>query len=132
MTGGPASTARELGRVGVRKILQRSGIIDESMAPLSTDPAEVVELLGAPWYDERLCKLAAELGRDPDSVRPEAAGYLREMAASLDEGAVEAWRGFSRWLMRGPSSSGGRPKKFPFTASYYAPTPPSSCKTMPT
>ena len=100
MTGGPASTARELGRVGVRKMLQRSGIIDESITPLSTDPAEVVELLGAPWYDERLSKLAAELGRDPDSVRAEAAGYLREMAASLDEGAVQAWRGFSRWLMR--------------------------------
>ena len=45
-------------------------------------------------------QLAAELGRDPDSVRAEAAGYLREMAASLDERAVEAWRGFSRWLMR--------------------------------
>ena len=26
--------------------------------------------------------------RDPDSVRAEAAGYLREMAASLDERAV--------------------------------------------
>jgi glycerol-3-phosphate O-acyltransferase len=100
VTGGPASTARELGRVGVRKILQRSGIIGESITPLSTDPAEVVQLLGAPWYDERLTKLAAELGRDPDSVRAEAAGYLREMAPSLDERAVEAWRGFSRWLMR--------------------------------
>jgi len=100
VTGGPASTAHELGRVGVRKILQRSGIIGESITPLSTDPAEVVQLLGAPWYDERLTKLAAELGRDPDSVRAEAAGYLREMAPSLDERAVEAWRGFSRWLMR--------------------------------
>ena len=100
MSGGPAATAREIGRVGVRNLLQRSGIIDESVAPLSTDPAEVVQLLAAPWYDERLSKLAAELGRDPDSVRAEAAGYLREMAASLDETAVGAWRGFSRWLMR--------------------------------
>ncbi len=33
-------------------------------------------------------------------MRAEAAGYLREMAASLDERAVQAWRGFSRWLMR--------------------------------
>ena len=100
MTGGPASTARELGRVGVRKILQRSGIIDESVTPLSTDPAEVVQLLGAPWYEDRLIKLAKELGRDPESVRAEAAGYLREMAPSMDERAVEAWSGFSRWLMR--------------------------------
>ncbi|MGO9042007.1 MAG: lysophospholipid acyltransferase [Mycobacterium sp.] len=100
MNGGAVSTAREIGRVGVRKMLQRTGIIGESTAPLSTDPAEVVQLLATPWYDERLCTLAAELGRDPDSVRAEAAGYLREMAASLDERAVEAWRGFSRWLMR--------------------------------
>ncbi|CPR08229.1 glycerol-3-phosphate acyltransferase [Mycobacterium bohemicum DSM 44277] len=93
-------TAREVGRVGVRKVLQRTGLLGESAAPLSTDPPEVGQLLTAQWYDERLCKLAAELGRDPDSVRAEAAGYLREMAASLDETAVDAWRGFSRWLMR--------------------------------
>jgi glycerol-3-phosphate O-acyltransferase len=100
MSGKRMATARELGRVGARKILQRSGILDESTTPLSTDPAEVVQLLAAPWYVERLEKLAAELGRDLHSVRAEAAGYLREMAASLDERAVEAWRGFSRWLMR--------------------------------
>jgi glycerol-3-phosphate O-acyltransferase len=100
MSGGPAATAREIGRVGVRKILQRTGIIDESVTRLSTDAAEVVELLASPWYDERLIKLADELGRDPDGVRAEAAGYLREMAASLDESAVEAWRRFSRWFMR--------------------------------
>ncbi|ORB86907.1 glycerol-3-phosphate acyltransferase [Mycobacterium kansasii] len=100
MAGGAAVTAREAGRVAVRKLLQRTGIIDESITPLSTDPAEVVQLLGTPWYDDRLARLANELERDPDSVRAEAASYLREMAASLDERAVEAWRGFSRWLMR--------------------------------
>jgi glycerol-3-phosphate O-acyltransferase len=94
------ATARELGRVGARKILQRTGIVDESVTPLSTDPAEVVQLLGAPWYEDRLIKLAKELERDPDSVRAEAAGYLREMAPSLDERAVAAWSGFSRWFMR--------------------------------
>src|SRR5580693_6126216 len=81
-------------------MLQRSGIIDESVTSLSTDPAEVVQLLSAPWYDDRLTRLAKELGRDPDSVRAEAAGYLREMAPSLDDRAVQAWRGFSRWFMR--------------------------------
>jgi glycerol-3-phosphate O-acyltransferase len=81
-------------------MLQRTGLIEESMTPLSTDPPEVVQLLAAPWYGERLSKLADELGRDPDSVRAEAAGYLREMAASQDDRAVEAWRGFSRWLTR--------------------------------
>jgi len=100
MTGGAVGTVREMGRARVRKLLQRTGIIDESVTALPTDPGEVAQLLGATWYGERLQKLAAELGRDPDSVRAEAAGYLREMAASRDERAVEAWRGFSRWLMR--------------------------------
>ena len=81
-------------------MLQRTGILDESVTPLSTDPGRGCSAVGAPWYVERLDKLADELGRDPHSVRAEAAGYLREMAASLDERAVEAWRGFSRWLMR--------------------------------
>lgn len=100
MIGGPAGSAREIGRAGVRKLLQRTGIFEESTSPLPTDPAEVVDLLGAPWYDERLGKLAQELGRDLDSVRAEAAGYLREMAPSLDERPVKAWRSFSCWLMR--------------------------------
>lgn len=100
MIGGPAAMAREFGRVGLRKLLQRSGLVAESTSPLSTDPAEVGDLLAAPWYDERLGKLAEELGRDLDSVRAEAACYLREMAPSLDERAVKAWRSFSCWLMR--------------------------------
>lgn len=100
MSGGPASTAREIGRSRVRKLLQRSGIVEESTSPLSTDPAEVGKLLSAPWYDGRLVELARQLGREPDSVRAEAAGYLREMAPSLDERAVKAWRSFSCWLMR--------------------------------
>lgn len=100
MSGGPAGTAREIGRVGVRKLLQRIGIVEEAKSPLPTDPAEVADLLRAPWYDERLGRLAHELGRDLDSVRAEAAGYLREMAPSLDVRAVKAWRSFSCWLMR--------------------------------
>ncbi|MCA2245087.1 MULTISPECIES: lysophospholipid acyltransferase [Mycobacterium] len=100
MIGGPAGSARELGRVGMRKLLQRTGFIEESTTPLATDPAEVAQLLGAPWYDERLSKLADDLGRDLPAVRAEAASYLREMAPSLDERAVRAWRSFSCWLMR--------------------------------
>lgn len=100
MIGGPAGTAREMGRVGARKLLQRTGLIEESTTPLATDPAEVARLLRAPWYDERLSKLADDLGRDLSAVRAEAASYLREMAPSLDERAVRAWRSFSCWLMR--------------------------------
>ncbi|MBW0014243.1 lysophospholipid acyltransferase [Mycobacterium sp.] len=100
MSGGRTAAAREAGRAGLRKALQRSGLVDESTTPLPTDADEVVQLLAAPWYEERLMKLAAELGRDPASVRAEAAGYLREMAPTLEERAVRAWRGFSRWFMR--------------------------------
>lgn len=100
MIGGPADSARELGRVGARKLLQRTGLIEESTTPLATDPVEVAQLLRAPWYDERLSKLADDLGRDLSAVRAEAACYLREMAPSLDERAVRAWRSFSCWLMR--------------------------------
>jgi glycerol-3-phosphate O-acyltransferase len=100
VSGRPTVTAREAGRAGLRKLLQRTGIVDESTTSLATDPAEVIQLLAAPWYDQRLTGLAKELGPGPDSVRAEAAGYLREMAASQDERAVQAWRGFSRWCMR--------------------------------
>ncbi len=100
MSGGLTGLAREIGRVGVRQLLQRTGIVDESTVPLPTDPAEVTQLLAAPWYEERLMKLAAELGRDPEGVRAEAAGYLREMAPTLEERSVKAWRGFSRWFLR--------------------------------
>ncbi|GFG96433.1 lysophospholipid acyltransferase [Mycobacterium timonense] len=100
MIGGPAGSAREIGRIGARKLLQRTGLIDESTTPLATDTAEVAQLLRAPWYDERLSKLAEDLGRDLSAVRAEAACYLREMAPSLDERAVRAWRSFSCWLMR--------------------------------
>ncbi|HTX93841.1 MAG TPA: lysophospholipid acyltransferase [Mycobacterium sp.] len=100
MSGGPASAAREIGRAGIRKLLQRTGVVDESTTPLPTDPVEVAELLTAPWFGERLDHLAKELGRDPGSVRAEAASYLREMAPTLDERAVRAWRSFSCWLMR--------------------------------
>jgi glycerol-3-phosphate O-acyltransferase len=100
MSGGRMGTARELGRVGMRKILQRTGLVEESATALPTDPPEVAQLLAAPWFADRLTTLADELGRDPDAVRAEAAGYLREMAASQDDRAVEAWRTFSRWLMR--------------------------------
>ena len=48
-------------------------------------PDAVAQLLGARWYAERLAKLAADLGRELDSVRAETASYLREMVASRDE-----------------------------------------------
>ena len=97
VTGGRVATVREIGRTQIRKMLGGNGIVDEPAKPSSGDPAEVAQLLAAPWYDQRLTDLADELGRDHDGVRAESAGYLREMAATLDDRAVQAWRRFSRW-----------------------------------
>jgi glycerol-3-phosphate O-acyltransferase len=49
-------------------------------------PDAVAQLLGARWYAERLAKSATDLGPDLDSVRAEAASYVREMAASPPAG----------------------------------------------
>ena len=57
-------TARDVGRTGVRKILQRTGIIDESATPLSTDPTEVAQLLEA-----------EQAGRDQADPAGDAAVY---------------------------------------------------------
>ncbi len=38
-------TASSAGRIGLRKLLQRIGIVGESMTLLATDPAEVTQLL---------------------------------------------------------------------------------------
>jgi len=45
VNGGRVSVARELGRAGVRKVLQRTGIIEESVTSLPADPCEEVQLL---------------------------------------------------------------------------------------
>ena len=93
-------TATGIGRSEVRKLLQLGGVLSESLTPLATDTREVAQLLKADWYDKRLMTMADELGRHPDGVRAEAAGYLREIAASQNDRSMAAWRGFSRWLMR--------------------------------
>jgi glycerol-3-phosphate O-acyltransferase len=64
------------------------------------DSPEADELLRADWFDERLHTVADELGQDPDEVRAEAVGYLREMAATHDPRPMNAWRAFGRWFMR--------------------------------
>ncbi len=61
---------------------------------------EVDELLGAPWFNTRLRALADQLKRPPAQVREEAVGYLREMAATHETRATNAWRAFGRWFLR--------------------------------
>ena len=61
---------------------------------------ELDELLRAPWFAQRLDNLAGTLDRRPADVRDEAVGYLREMAATHDQRATNAWRAFGRWFLR--------------------------------
>ncbi|MCU1647653.1 MAG: glycerol-3-phosphate O-acyltransferase [Nocardia sp.] len=46
-------------------------------------------------------QLAQQLGRDPESVRAEAADYLREMAATHQPAVVKSWHRIAEWLVRG-------------------------------
>jgi glycerol-3-phosphate O-acyltransferase len=68
-------------------------------APRSPDEAEALlesdEFLGA------TAQLAAQLGRDPAAVRAEAAGYVREMAATHVPSVVRTWQAMSAWMVRG-------------------------------
>lgn len=89
-----------LDRVHARRLLQRAGVVDEPPGPITSDNAEVTELLSESWFDDRLRELADKLERDADGVRVEAAGYLREMSATHDERPTEAWRKFGRWMLR--------------------------------
>lgn len=74
----------------------RHGI--ESLGPIHSP--ELDELLRAPWFAQRLDNLAQKLDRRPADVRDEAVGYLREMAATHDPRATNAWRAFGRWFLR--------------------------------
>ncbi|MEJ3744938.1 lysophospholipid acyltransferase [Actinomycetes bacterium KLBMP 9797] len=67
---------------------------------LSPDTPEVVQLLADDGFAGRLAELARSLGRDPDAVTAEAAGYLREMGAMHSARAMSAWSRFTTWMFR--------------------------------
>ncbi len=69
-----------------------------SLGPIHSP--ELDELLRAPWFAQRLDTLAQKLDRRPADVREEAVGYLKEMAATHDQRATNAWRAFGRWFLR--------------------------------
>lgn len=89
-----------LDRIHARKALQHLGVIGESTRPLSSDTPEVAQLLAESSFAEGVRELADRLGRDYDSVLTEAAGYVREMAATHDATASDAWSKFGDWLLR--------------------------------
>ena len=65
------------------------------------DRPEIAALLASDEFLSATANLASQLGRDADEVRAEAAGYVREMAASHVPPVVRAWHALSAWMVRG-------------------------------
>jgi glycerol-3-phosphate O-acyltransferase len=89
-----------LDRVQARRPAHRGGGTQEPPTALGSDTREVAQLLAEHGFDDGVRELAGRLGRDEGDVRAEAAGHLREMAATHDPRASQAWERFCRWLLR--------------------------------
>ncbi|RZS43429.1 glycerol-3-phosphate acyltransferase [Herbihabitans rhizosphaerae] len=89
-----------LGRVGARKPLQRAGLLSEPTSPVASDADEVARLLTDEHFTAGLHEVAGRLGKPTTEVEAEAAGYLREMAATHNQWVSDRWTKFGQWLMR--------------------------------
>src|ERR1700747_847609 len=68
----------------------------------ATDPPDEAEaVLDSDGCVRAVVQLASQLGRDVADVRAEAAGYVREMAATHVPSVVRAWQAWSAWMVRG-------------------------------
>ncbi len=89
-----------LRRIGGAPLMRRLGVGGDPAVADSADTAEVRSLLADPGFDQKLRTLADKLDRPAPEVRAEAAGYLREMAATHGELASDIWGRFGRWILR--------------------------------
>lgn len=67
---------------------------------MPSDPPEVGQVLDAPWFTDGLREVAGRNDLAYPSALDEAAGHLREMAATHGERAGELWSRFGRWILR--------------------------------
>lgn len=67
---------------------------------MPSDPPEVGQVLDAPWFTDGLREVAGRNDLAYPSALDEAAGHLREMAATHGEHAGELWSRFGRWILR--------------------------------
>jgi glycerol-3-phosphate O-acyltransferase len=65
------------------------------------DVPETAALVESDGFLSATAELASQLGRDVADVQAEAAGYVREMAASHVPPVVRAWHAMSAWMVRG-------------------------------
>jgi glycerol-3-phosphate O-acyltransferase len=79
----------------------RDGADDNAGSPRPGDLPDVAALLDSDEFHTTTARLAAQLGRDGADVRAEAAGYIREMAATHNPVVLGAWHRFAAWLVRG-------------------------------
>jgi glycerol-3-phosphate O-acyltransferase len=70
-------------------------------APRPGDPPDVAALLQSQEFLGATDTLADHLGRERRQVRAEAAGYVREMAASHNPVVLGTWHRIAAWLVRG-------------------------------
>jgi glycerol-3-phosphate O-acyltransferase len=94
------SIVKGLNRIGMRKPLQRTGLLAEPVVALPSDTPEVVQLLADEGFAVRLAELAGTLRRDRGEVMAEAAGYLREMGAVHSARVMDGWSRFITWMFR--------------------------------
>jgi glycerol-3-phosphate O-acyltransferase len=87
--------------VRLLQTVRRKEVVDRTDAARAGDPPIVSDLLNFNEFHVTTSQLATQLKRDVTSVRIEAAGYLREMAATHNPLVVRAWHRFSAWLVRG-------------------------------
>lgn len=89
-----------LDRVGARRLLQRVGGLAEPDHALPSDPPEVGQLLADEAFADHLRQVAAQADVSCPRARAEAAGYLREMAATHAELVGREWQRLSQWALR--------------------------------
>ncbi|WP_084269180.1 1-acyl-sn-glycerol-3-phosphate acyltransferase [Mycobacterium avium] len=83
----------------LKRLLRPNG----SAAALSVpgDLSDAAAVLESDEFQSTTAQLAAQLGRNVTDVQVEAAGYVREMAASHVPPVVRAWKALSAWMVRG-------------------------------
>ncbi|GAB4927828.1 putative acyltransferase plsB1 [Mycobacterium kiyosense] len=83
----------------LKRLLRPNG----SAAALSVpgDLPDAAAVLESDEFQSTTAQLAAQLGRNVTDVQVEAAGYVREMAASHVPPVVRAWKALSAWMVRG-------------------------------
>ncbi len=95
-----AAVVDTLDRIRARRLAQRLGVVSEPVRPLPSDTPEVAQLLADPVFRQRVQQIAHEDGDRHADAMADAAGYLREMAATHAQRVGDSWQRLSQWALR--------------------------------